>query len=605
MDDFGLGKVVTKVGGEVVEKVAPEWAKPLTRAVFGTNAVPKGAAEVLNKTSKIQADTFTKGINFDSGLREPLEKIYTLAGEGRSDAYELLTIVGRDFKEQALNAKKLKQAQTQYFKSQQALRDAADPTVTGDKGRKGKQRAAEGSDKSTLVTSHQQGMLYQPEPDQVLKGHQGGDRFITEGHHVNILDEYNKIITQHSSWKDVTPESPSPVVEVMEKVMGIKAGNNVANIADVLSNMTRNSRIARTQGLVEQSEGILHPTTINDYLGVTKYNPKEFTQEQAVGLNLFKKNNPDATVDDFVVAWKKQTGETISEGEFPNIRVYAPDAVSSGKKKAPPLETIEIKTQADHDRRISLVFDALDRHGINTKTARQNFDRSKILVDSKLDIYGYDHEITHQILREMKKMEGTAQFEIEQLGPEGIFNLSFDAAVKLQLRSSQEMETVLANVLQYRYTQVKELFGRLNPELGADGYEKLLAGEKQVFFKKNVNTLAVMGNVEKAMTIDAAMKPIKNWNNHIGDTFGWSPQSLWITIKELEEVIKEVAEKVPTTQPIPGQVSIPSKAPGSFGHLQTDKANIQQLQELDNQLGDMMEGVKPQKSKRTRTKRKK
>jgi hypothetical protein len=194
-----------------------------------------------------------------------------------------------------------------------------------------------------------------------------------------------------------------------------------------------------------------------------------------------------------------------------------------------------------------LVFDALDRHGIDTKTARQNFDRSKILVNSDLDIYGYDHEITHQILREMKKMEGTAQFEIEQLGRDGIFNLSLDAAVKLQLRSSQEMETVLANVLQYRYAQVKELYGRLNPELGPEGYEKLLAGEKQVFFKKNVNTLAVMGDVEKAMTIEAAMKPIKNWNNHISDTFGWRPQSLWITIQELEEVTKEIAEKVQPT----------------------------------------------------------
>ena len=51
--------------------------------------------------------------------------------------------------------------------------------------------------------------------------------------------------------------------------------------------------------------------------------------------------------------------------------------------------------------------------------------------------------------------------------------------------------------------------------------------------------------------------------------------------------------------------SIPSKPPGSPGQGQPNAPNIKRLQELDNQLGDMMEGVKPQKSKRTRTKRKK
>ena len=61
-----------------------------------------------------------------------------------------------------------------------------------------------------------------------------------------------------------------------------------------------------------------------------------------------------------------------------------------------------------------------------------------------------------------------------------------------------------------------------------------------------------MGNLEKAVTIDNALNPIKGWNNHISDVFGWKPQSLWMSIKQMEEIIKEVSEKVPTTQPIPG-----------------------------------------------------
>ena len=45
------------------------------------------------------------------------------------------------------------------------------------------------------------------------------------------------------------------------------------------------------------------------------------------------------------------------------------------------------------------------------------------------------------------------------------------------------------------------------------------------------------------------MKPVKNWNNHIADTFGWSPQSLWTTIEEIEEIAKEISAKVQPTIP--------------------------------------------------------
>ena len=135
MEDFGLGKVVAPVVEKAAGEVFESYVKPLARSIFGTNPIPKGAAEVLNKTSKIQANTFTKGIEFDAGLREPLEKLYTFAGEGRSDAYEMLTILGRDFKEEALNAKKLKQAQTQYANLQRQIDDAR-AGQTGDKMRK-------------------------------------------------------------------------------------------------------------------------------------------------------------------------------------------------------------------------------------------------------------------------------------------------------------------------------------------------------------------------------------------------------------------------------------------------------------------------------------
>ena len=214
-------KAATKAGGEIIEEVAPEWVKPLTKTIFGTNPIPKGVGEVLNKTSKIQADTFTKGINFDSGLREPLEKLYTFAGEGRSDAYEMWTILGRDFKEEALNAKKLKQAQTQYANLQRQIDDAR-AGQTGDKMRKTSATIQNPDGPATHRTG------------QILKPVDEGDRYITEGHHAIILGEGQKIPLQHQSAELITPDQKSPIIEARERVMGVQSGNAEANIADVL-----------------------------------------------------------------------------------------------------------------------------------------------------------------------------------------------------------------------------------------------------------------------------------------------------------------------------------------------------------------------------------
>ena len=93
-----------------------------------------------------------------------------------------------------------------------------------------------------------------------------------------------------------------------------------------------------------------------------------------------------------------------------------------------------------------------------------------------------------------------------------------------------------------------------NPKFPQVPFDELPAEMKQQFFRQNVNTIAVKGNVMKDISIKKAMKPVRNWNNHIADTFGWRPQSLWTSIKEIEEIAKEFAAKVPTTQPIPGVV---------------------------------------------------
>ena len=92
----------------------------------------------------------------------------------------------------------------------------------------------------------------------------------------------------------------------------------------------------------------------------------------------------------------------------------------------------------------------------------------------------------------------------------------------------------------------------ITPKLGEDGFESLNADGKHTFFRKNVNTIAVRGKVSKAITIKNSLKRPRTWDNHIADTFGWRPQSLFATVEEIETIAKELAEQTPTTQPIPG-----------------------------------------------------
>ena len=103
-----------------------------------------------------------------------------------------------------------------------------------------------------------------------------------------------------------------------------------------------------------------------------------------------------------------------------------------------------------------------------------------------------------------------------------------------------EMNNKLKNVLTYRYNKVKEIFKELNPN---KSYDSLPAPEKQVFFRKNVNTIAVRGNIDKDLSLKAATRPLKKWNNHIADTFGWRPQTLFKSIEEIEEVAQAIASK--------------------------------------------------------------
>lgn len=527
-----MSEVGQALGRKIFGEVIPETVQPMFK---------EGAGGI----SKVDADIFTRAIDFDPTVREPLDALFRNASEGSDEAYSLLEAAARDFEVEDSALRVRSKAEQNFAKRQQQTKNMQSQmiddavTLTGDKGRVAKSSMQSGFKGPKEYTS---GSLYE---------RQG--KMITNRHHAIGLDDANNVVTNHQSYQGVTPDSPSPIIQARERVLGIKSGNFEENMVDILDSVTGPSRSARIAAIGDQTKGVLDSKTINDALGMTKYNPRELTDIELGQFEEMRSRGAVNTIEEFTTQVKPDKGSKFTEGQFPDIRVYPPGSKHSGVNKVKaPLEVIKIDTAEKHKNRFNLIFDALDRNGYDTTAARKDFNIKNLEIDSSLDIYGTDHPIVHKLINTLKTQKGTALNQIEELGPDGIFNLPLEDAIKLDIRSIQEMETVLANVLQFRYTKVKELFGELNPELGSEYFEKINASAKREFFKNHASAIAVKGNVEKAISLKKALKPIKGWNNHIADTFGWRPQSLWTSIEQIEEISKELAETVPTTQPIPG-----------------------------------------------------
>lgn len=557
--------------------ILAEPLQALGRKIFG-EVIPDTVQPVLKELSPQDAFTFGKAIDFDPTVREPLDTLMHSAASGSDDAFMLMEYAARDFAKEDATYKNLNAASKKLAKQQrknwhvmdQRIQDA--PTATGDIGRRatanvaqlGRQEAPapliNRLGKQARMPLGMQAATKQADPasyagSSIYSGQANplaGDA-ITQVHHGGGLDDLSWMF-KHQSYQGVTPDSPHPLIEMGDRLFGVKIGNNQQNTVDILGMMTKRGRQARVLALSEQVGDAMHSKTIDDLLGTSDFKPPEIPQEGLEQLRGVRASDPafkDMAVEEYTqIAKNPVTGKAFPKGGVgTKIEIWDPKANISKNSPDKPLEVIKL-TEETYPQRVKLAFDALEKHGIpGAKEARAKWNKKLAKVDPNEDILGVDHPIVHEFINALKKQEGTALNTIEKMSDDEIFNLPMEEAFKLYVRQMQEMETVLANVLQYRYKKVKEIFKEFNPK---KNFEKLDAEEKNVFFRKNVNTIAVRGNIDKDLSLKASLKPIKGWNNHISDVFGWQPQSLWTTIEEIEELAKEFAAKVPTEQPIPG-----------------------------------------------------
>jgi hypothetical protein len=560
-----IGGSLLQYGYKAISKGASEgmttWGKKLGHQVFGEQ-IPESVIPLLsrNGVSPIDAQTYGRAMEFDPTVREPLDGLFRSAGDGNDGAFDLLGSAAKEFYEEDEALKQLTKTNKKLAKSQRAAYHKMDDridlatTAKGDPGRQHKAavaglgRAPKPIDTGIpMQASTKLGDPSNYRASSIFSGlaHPLSDIGITEVHHALGLDDMSWIF-KHQSYQGVGPNSPHPLIELGDRLFGAQLGNSPQNTVDLLGWMTKRGRDARVLALSEQVGDSVHSKTIDDLLGTSDFKPREMTASEQGQFEVWRQKT-GGSVEEFMDTVPPDIGgKKFSQGSAGTVEIWAPGA---NVRKDTPLEVIKL-TPETYPNRVQLAFDAMEKHGIpGAKEARKKWNKKLAKVDPTEDILGRDHDLTHEFINELKKTEGTALNRIANMTDDEIFNLPMEEAFRLYAAQMQEMETVLANVLKYRYGKVKEIFKELNPK---KSFERLNAEEKRVFFMKNVNTIAVRGNIDKDLSLKQALKPLKGWNNHIFDTFGWKPQTLWTSLEEIEELAKEFAAKVPTTQPIPG-----------------------------------------------------
>lgn len=538
------------VGSEVVEGLGKALWK---------SGVPDELMETFVKTPLKDAGNMLDAIGKDAKVADELRVSYTNTASPdpvvREGGHQALTAIGGltndisktnsrlDLPEQLTKKQQAAKASAERLQTkQQESLDRLNPEKPGKPSRQDRAFVRGGPE---APASYQQHLIEPLKKNvdetgavQVAKG---------DAHHVDVLEYGAKVTTNHGSYQDLKPNEEFWMVDTYRR-LNIELANNEKNIASVLENNTLQSRRERISLLEEQTGGVVHRDTINSRLSVSKFKPAELTDEQAVALNLFKKQNPGKTRADFEVKWKEQTGKTLPVGSLgPDIVVYKPDGTTGANRTE--LGRVSLNSEADKAGAMSSIFDILDANDIDTTAARKAYDMQKIKIDRNLEIYGSDHGSTHSHIDLAAETKGTGLYAVEEAIQNGtIKNMPRAEAFKLDFNQLRDMENILGNHLIYRYKKIKKLWetgGSKNYKPSRIPWNQLPPGAKLNFYMLNLNRIAVLGGNEKGLSLKQALKSVTEWEPGLVEIFGWTPQTMNITDEAVEEAAKRIFEPNP------------------------------------------------------------
>ena len=325
---------------------------------------------------------------------------------------------------------------------------------------------------------------------------------ITDVHHGAGVSAQAKRARAHND--------PEAVVRYAQDNFGIKGGNWKENLIDILEVKT-NVRRAQKRDLIYRNLGEkVHPQTIDDLLGSSDLNIRNYTKKQLADRREFKKLYPDADFPE-----ELPFGNIKGKDTFPKVKIR--DA--NGKVT----ETWTPKNIDEWERRFEIVA---EKYGVDAKGYR-----GKVKTDRRLDIFSSDHSDTHTLIKHFEKADdGNPLFTIEKAIKDGSYNkMPVGQAAQLYADAHKFQEQIAAAVLRRRYNYTKTLFRDLKESGQLRGYntsnfDRLNKAAKQRFFEQYAPEIGRKGGLKKGIVPEDVYQDARQgWTKGMTDVYGWNP----------------------------------------------------------------------------------
>ena len=313
-------------------------------------------------------------------------------------------------------------------------------------------------------------------------------------HHKGPLKRFGVGLAKHPSFTELTSGAKRSDVSIyMEKNLGIKLGNDPANLVDILETQTYEGRRQAIAGTLKALDNKIHKDTVNDLLGTSDLK--------------FGAPPPEDRVQNLIYhaegALGKYPKSEFRGNPFPEIEIKHPE---TGEL----ITTWRPQNDNDFKFRFQKVAKILNDNGVDVDITKYN--PKNIKISPTAEIYGKDHQTVHTLEKYFARTPGNPLYDFEAAVQDGsIAEMTVPQAGQLAGQAYFLMENINKQVLAYRYNKIKEVFADKNPELDAAYFDKLDIEVQRDFFEANINEIAVKGGMEKIITKEQALTEFKGW----------------------------------------------------------------------------------------------
>ena len=330
---------------------------------------------------------------------------------------------------------------------------------------------------------------------------------ITNVHHVGFLEKLKHGLINHSSFELMEKAAKkgqimaSPIVQELDKI-GIKLGNFDQNVVDLFSKLPDRFRTARVNDIYSKLGGAFTTDQIDALLGTTGKFWKELTEQQRKVLEGLRRTGDTEGIENI---WKELNLPDINKTKIPGKGYKLPDGT-----------TWHPKTYKEFKNRFKIFA---EKAGIKVDIP-DKFSELVGKVDSKLEFFGGDHDLVHEIFTKLEKDVNSRIYEIDRIIKSPNFRTMDPKKVAGLIKEQvHTMETIAANVMEFRIKELDKLYtklvkeGKYKPAIKDSKFTDLGEKAMQRFIELFPNEAAVAGGLDLERHFSNINNALKKFDN--------------------------------------------------------------------------------------------